>query len=339
MKRSLLVTTEFPPYIGGVANYYQNFCRRFDNGEIIVLTAKNDKHFEFDSQQSFKILRENLLYKSFWPRWLKMIFILKKIIKKYQIDEVYVGQALPVGEAVYFCRVKYTVFFHGLDVALPSKRFFKKIILKSIIKKSGRIIVNSLYTKQQLLRLGAQAGKISIVYPEVDRNLYNSLSEQTIEKLNNKYSLAGKKILLSVGRIVKRKGFDKVISSLPLSIESLKDLVYVIVGEGPELPALKKLSENLNVAPKVIFTGSISMEELAAFYKLCSAFIMTPFELENGDVEGFGTVYLEADLFDKPVIAYISGGVGDAVKQVKRSYLVKSLSAEDISSAIIACLK
>lgn len=334
MKKTLLVTIDFPPNMGGVANYYENICRLLPSDKIVVLTNKVDDSEEFDQKQSYKIYRRDLFFKILWPSWLKMSWQIRKIIKQENIEMIYVGQILPVGEAALFCKLPFVVFAHGMDITIPQKNKRKKYLLKKIIRKSYKLVANSNFTKKELVKLGAKDEKVIIVHPCPDRTLLDKLDEKIVEQLRQKYNLNNKKIILSVGRLVKRKGFDRIIESLPKVLKQIDNLVYVIVGEGLERDNLKSLVEKLNFK-NVIFTGQVSQKELGGFYSLCDVFIMTPKQLANGDVEGFGMVYLEANMFGKPVIAVDSGGVGDAVADNINGILLKSDSIANISQIII----
>lgn len=324
MKKALLVTIDFPPKIGGVANYYENLCQNLPANKIAVLTEKQKDSKSFDKKQNYKIYREDLFYNYLWPQWLKMIFKMRKIIKKEKIEVIYVGQILPVGEAAFFLSLPFIIFTHGMDITLPQKNKKKKYLLKKIIAKSYKLVANSNFTREELMKLGAKAQKVTIINPSPDRKLLEVLDKQLISQLRQKYNLNNKRILLSVGRLVKRKGFDEVIQSLPQVLKSIPDLVYVVVGDGPERQNLENIISEINLNKQVLLIGAASQKELSAWYYLCQVFIMTPKQLPDGDVEGFGTVFLEANMFGKPVIATASGGISDAVSNGLNGLLINN---------------
>ncbi|MBU1165050.1 glycosyltransferase family 4 protein [Patescibacteria group bacterium] len=336
MKKTLLVTIDFPPNLGGVAKYYQDICNDFESDKIVVLTMNQEKSEEFDSQQKYKIYRNDLLYKFIWPKWLKMIFAIKKIVKQENIGHIHVGQILPVGEAVLFTRLPFTVFAHGMDITIPQNNLRKKIVLKKIIKKSEKLIANSNFTKQELVKLGAGENKVEIIHPKPNKKLLDLVDQNVINQIKEKYNLQNKKVLLSVGRLVKRKGFDDVIIALPEVLKEIPNLVYIIIGDGPERKNLNKVIQDSKLS-NVVITGSVNEKELAAYYSLCDAFIMTSKQLDNGDVEGFGIVYLEADMFNKPVIGRDSGGIKDAIDLCQDKILIRS--EREIALSIIRYLK
>jgi len=339
MKKSLLVTIDFPPKLGGVAQYYQNICSNLPKDKIVVLTNKLEGSAEFDKQQQYKIYRKDLLYKIFWPKWLKMIKQIKKIVKQENIEQIYVGQILPVGEAAMLVNLPMIIFTHGMDITMPQKNKRKKTILKRIIKKSNKLIANSNFTKQELIKLGAYDEQVHIVHPCPDRKFIQMFDKKVADEIKQKYSIANKKIILSVGRLVERKDFDKVIESLTLVKDEFPDITYVIAGDGPDKNNLLYTIDKLDLKGKVILLGNVNDKELSVLYNLANIFIMTPKQLPSGDVEGFGTVYLEANMFGKPIIATSSGGVGDAVIDNLNGILIKKASINEISDAIIKLLK
>ena len=145
-------------------------------------------------------------------------------------------------------------------------------------------------------------------------------------------------ILLQVGRLVKRKGVDKVLEALPEVLKECKDLVYVVVGNGPECSNIELRIKNLELSNYVILIADASDEDVQAWYELCDIFIMPARDID-GDVEGFGIVYLEANAYGKPVIAGDSGGVRDAVKPDLNGLLVNPESTTEIRDAILKLCK
>ena len=138
------------------------------------------------------------------------------------------------------------------------------------------------------------------------------MAPQQLENLRRDYQLQNKKILLSVGRLIERKGIDTVIQALPALLKRWPNLVYLIVGQGPAEKKLRQLVHNKNLAGRVYLIKNVTTQNLPAWYQLCDIFVL-PARQIGPDVEGFGLVYLEANLFGKPVIGGRSGGVAEGV--------------------------
>ncbi len=327
----LLVTLEYFPFKGGVANYYTNLVYHWPkSSEITVLDNKNN----------------NLLRKNGPLKWLPAVLTIWKEIRKNKINHILVGQILPIGTASFILslvlNIRYTVFLHGLDLSSASKNRWKKFLTKKIIKKSDNIIcANSFVCEILKNNYKVNNKKIIVVNPGV--NNFNFDSKDKKNELIKKYDLFNKKIIFSLGRLVKRKGFDYTILSLKkvFELDNGMDLKYVISGVGPDEKYLKDLAVKTfgeNFKEKIVFTGEISEEEKWTFLSLSDIFIM-PARNIAGDYEGFGIVFLEAGLLSKPVIAGKSGGISDAVVNNVNGLMVDPESQEDIAEAILKLLK
>ncbi|RLC37773.1 hypothetical protein DRH27_03525 [Candidatus Falkowbacteria bacterium] len=323
---TLLFTLEYPPFKGGVANYYGNLVKNWpEPANIHVLNNENNK----------------LIRRHIRPKWLLAIFVLWLDIYRKKINHILVGQVLPLGIVAYlvskFTPVTYSLFFHGMDFnyALKTKR--KKWITEKIIKKSSHIICASSYTAKLVKNFinSEMPEKIVVVNPGIDPVALQALSlaepKNKIEELRLKHHLENKFILFTVGRLVKRKGQDMVIKAVNILNEKMPDLCYYIAGDGPDKDYLKDLAKNNS---NIVFLGKITEEEKSAWLRVCGIFIMPSREIE-GDFEGFGIVFLEAALAGKPVLAGRSGGIEDAVIDYETGILTDPGSVDDIAGGIV----
>ncbi|MEA3398138.1 MAG: glycosyltransferase family 4 protein [Patescibacteria group bacterium] len=329
--RVLLFTLEYPPFKGGVANYYENIVNNWPEPDNISVLDNN---------------KNKLIKNRIWPCWLPAFFALYKNIKINKINHILVGHVLPLGTVAYyitkFIKLEYSVILHGMDFAYALKKPRKKIMAQKILCQAKNIICSNNYTAGLVQEfLGENfADKIQVVNPGISHSpkniTYNSKSdvascELRVMKLKKKYKLDDKVALFSVGRLVKRKGFDKVIAAMAEAAKSRPNLYYYLAGDGPDKKYLRKLAKN---APNIIFLDKISDSEKWTWLDLCDIFITISRNIQ-GDFEGFGIVYLEANICGKPVIAGNSGGVPDAVEHNYSGILVNPEDIKAISSAII----
>jgi len=135
--------------------------------------------------------------------------------------------------------------------------------------------------------------------------------------------------------LVERKGHDMVLRALPQILEKVPNLIYLIVGDGQNKKNLLKLRSRLKLDQNVIFTGYLSDNELPALYQASSALIMPARQGPEGDIEGFGLVFLEANSHGLPVIAGNTGGQTEAVVDGSTGLIVDSLSTSQIAQAVI----
>lgn len=311
--KTFLLTLEYLPFKGGVANYYSHLVKYWP-GEMTVVTSNE------------------LIKKKYLIPWLAAFFKLKNILKKNPESLILIGQVLPLGTVAWLNYLikpyKYAVFLHGMDFSFALKKGRKVYLMDKSLACAHRIVCANSYVADLLKKWRPDyESKILVVNPGVD-----DVATVADPLLLEKYHNHDKTILLSLGRLVKRKGVDKVLEALALLDEEISSkILYLIAGTGESEIYLKDLAAKLRT--EVIFTGEVSEPEKWALLDLCDIFIMPAREI-NGDFEGFGIVYLEANLCGKPVIAGRSGGVSDAVSDSESGLLVNPESAQEISIAI-----
>lgn len=342
MKKSLLVTLEFPPKWGGVSHSLYNICHALPTEKIVVLTQPSSSKFEFD----FKVYRKKILSRSkfIWPKWIFLFGYIRRIVKNDNIDLIQAGHILPIGTAALIFKrifnIPYLVYVYGQDLVIQRDSQRKIKLIKSILKNAEAIIANSSWTKKRAQELGAQSRKIKIVYPCPDSLKIESLGQDRLDRFKNENQIQNKKIILSLGNLVRRKGHDMVIRALPQVIKQVPDLIYLIVGTGPYEGKLREIIGNLNLDGYVKFFKNVSNQELPYFLQTAEMLVMPSRELKNNqgetiDVEGFGMVFLEANLYGKPVIGGRSGGQTDSIEAGVSGLLVNPEDKSDIAQAII----
>ena len=348
MHKTLLVTIDYPPSRGGVATYLLHLARNLPANKLVVLAPQANDNSD---HEEFVVIRKRLLWRRFWPAWLPMILVTWRAIVVHRIEKLWVSHILPVGTVALVMKkllqVPYVVSTHGMDICSAQRSWRKRRLMRTIFSHADMITANSRFTAKLLTDFGVAQEKITILFPcpnphlEFGENcdLWASLCgarrctkstaysaprfQRHISSIFTKLNLLenGRKdganaplapILLTVGRLVKRKGHDNVILALPKILEKIPNLLYVIVGDGENKYSLEELVEERKLQKSVYFAGNVTDEELAHWYKQADIFIMPAREI-NGDVEGFGIVFLEAALSRLPVIAGRSGGVSVAV--------------------------
>ena len=176
---------------------------------------------------------------------------------------------------------------------------------------------------------GRDLAKIETIYPCPNLNI-SDLNKQKHQELKDIYKPNNEKIILSVGRIVQRKGFDTMMNIKIKKDKKYKNFKYLIIGEGDyKKELLSKTNHHIK------FINNVPDNELSAYYKLADVFAMPARHLSDNDVEGFGIVFLEANLFGKPVIGGDSGGIRDAVIDGQTGYLVDPEDEDMIKDAIL----
>lgn len=323
MKKTLLLTKDYYPFRGGVANYCYGLFRHFSPQDYLIITDNPEV------KSSEQVIKLRLDWSPLRPSWLPIVLKLKNIIKKYKIEQIFTPNILPLGALARFSSVPYFVSLHGLDINLALHH--KPQITKKILMESQGIIVNSLNTKGSLDALGLEQKKIHLIYPSLDFNInYDSVRLAAWrKKLGLKDS---DKVLLTVGRLIKRKGQDLVIRAVDY-LRSDFDLKYFIVGQGEEKDHWEKLIKEKHLSNNVFIKENVDYEELVYFYRLADIFVM-PHRDDPIDVEGFGIVFLEAASLSLPIIAGSNGGVKEIFKHRENALLVERDSISQLARYI-----
>jgi phosphatidylinositol alpha-1,6-mannosyltransferase len=346
MRRTLLITLEFPPQYGGVATVYEQLGHAAPEHKFVVLAPTHGDAAQYDEKQSMTIIREELLTTVGAGGWRgrialrKLIKKLPEIITQYEIELVLVGNILPLGTAALLLRrqknIPYAVYCHGMDVLVAQRHWRKRWLVRHILRQADRVLTNSKFTQDVAITAGATQQQVHIIQP-LPTQRRQLVDSETRNHVCSSINAGGKRILLSVGRLVPRKGFDTVIAALPQIRAVTPDVMYVIVGNGPDLSRLQQLASEHGQTDAVRFVGSVAPNELAAYYELADVFLMVSRQI-GPDVEGFGIVALDAGVYGKPVIGGKSGGVGEAVIDGETGILVDPQDPTATAQAVITLL-
>ena len=215
---------------------------------------------------------------------------------------------------------KFICIVHGLDVTYPSK-IYQQFWLKTFFKSVDHFIAVSQNTKQLLIKKGINSDKISViangfdfssVHFHPDRNKINALLN---DKTENKI------LLLTLGRLVKRKGVQWFIKNVISNLDS--SILYVVAGSGPETDKIEKLIKKMNLSQQVKLLGQVSQYEKEVLLSNCDLFIQPNIKIKD-DVEGFGISVIEASAYNLPVLASNLEGLKDAIHEEKNGWLIES---------------
>ena len=341
----VILAIDFPPQIGGISHYLKELVDSLppDDVKVIGIKERNVSN-NFDKSVGYEITRIQIPGFIEEHKGYLNLLIPAYLVRLMQIkgsNQLLCGQghiSLLLAAWIYskIRNVPFGVFTYGLDVLSPQTRVYKGIY-NYLLRNANFIISISNATKQIVESIGVPSENIVLFPPSINPIQFSK--PEIANQIKKRYGLTSKKVLLSIGRLIDRKGFDTVINILPKVIKVVPEAHYLIVGKGPSEFRLKELVEDLCLQDYVTFAGYVPENELPKYYFDADAFIMVSRNIEeNGDMEGFGIVYLEAGLMEKPVIAGASGGVGDAVIHKKTGLLINPNEPEEIINAIILLL-
>lgn len=351
MKKTLIITLEFPPQVGGVATYVHDMANAMDSEKIIVFAPGGTDEFfsakqkvEWDTKQKYKIIRKNMFWPKFlWPRWIPLLFQVRNIVKKEKIQVIFVQHVLPVGYAGVVMKklfgIPFLLFSHGTDLIAGTNTAWKKKMVTRVSSVAEQIIFNSNSLQDRFLRALPQFEKKSFVlYPCPEPKFLESPSRETIDKLRRQYALEGKQTLLTVSRLDEGKGFLHLIRYMPKILESVPNLVWFIVGGGFKRDMIINAIRKYNLQNIVRFIGEIPHEELPPYFYTSDVFVLLTHP-DEGREEGLGLVFLEASAAGLPIVAGRSGGVPEAVLDQETGLVVDVTNTEQVVSSILKLLQ
>jgi phosphatidyl-myo-inositol dimannoside synthase len=322
MKKTLLLTHEYYPFKGGVSRYCHNLFKFFDNEKYLVVTDNSLV------KSKNNIINTKLTCKFLKPSWLLSYFKLKKIIKKNKIEQIFTPNILPLGSLAYFMHIPYIISLHGLDINLALKN--KPELTKKILANAKAIITNTQNTADIIKPLNLDKSKIHVVYPGLDFD--NSYDEDKLKAFRKKLNIGDSKVIMTLGRLNKRKGQDLVVEAIA-QIKNDYKLKYFIIGRGQEKKYLESLISKYRLEKNVFIFDNIEDEELIYFFKIADIFAMPHREID-GDIEGFGMVFLEAAASRLAIIAGDSGGVKEIFNSSEQAILVPGDNLRSLVQAI-----
>jgi phosphatidylinositol alpha-1,6-mannosyltransferase len=337
----IMVTELFLPTKGGTAVSFDDDFRRLGGKDVHIVTADVPGAAELDETHPNRVHRLKL-ERNPWLRPESLAIYWRLFVRslglafRNDIDAVLAGRALPEGMVAWAVgrlrRRPVMIYAHGEELTGWGRgNKFKAMCFA--LQRADRIFANSDFTRETLISLiGVAPERVAMTYPTIDVERYRP--GLPFSDLRAGLGLMdGQALILSVGRLQRRKGFDRVVQSLPGLVGRGLDVHYALVGMGEDWDYLQGIARDLGVADRLHLLGHVSMEDLPRWYNACDLFAMPNRDIA-GDTEGFGLVYLEAGACLKPVIAGRAGGTGSAVLDGVTGLRVDGEKVEEVEAAI-----
>ncbi len=339
----LCITNDFGPRAGGIETFVIGLIESLPHGSVIVYTSRQEGSEPFDkkwfTEFGVEVIRDrsSILLPS-----LRVGRTVRALVRNRGLTTVFFGAAAPLGLLSQGLRKsgvqRIVALTHGHEV------WWAKVWPFSwAMRRIGNGVDNLTYlgnfTRTEISRALSQraANSMRKIAPGIDTNHFAPRADA--QALRAELGLSQKKVIVSVGRLVHRKGQDTLIESMPKILVQIPDAHLLFIGEGPYKDYLVKRAAELKVSHAITFIGRIQYAELPRYICVGDIFAMpSRSRLAGLEVEGLGIVYLEASACGLAVIGGKSGGAPDAVLEGETGFAVDGTSADSVAEAAITLL-
>ena len=359
----LFVSGNFPPVIGGSSVVYEQICRNAADKVIAIGSKLNYEAIEplgdlnsHDTSCGYTIRRLEYLRPPATKRsdrWLgrfrlfafdlivmaRILVQLIFLVIRYKAKTVCIGELVYNGWLVfplrYLCRRRVVLYTHGEELSQDGTHAFAKLRML-FLRHADAVISVSLFCKSFIVsKYGIDPNKVFVISNGIDLDAFTrGQRDRTVFPT----TISDKKILLAVSRLVERKGHKQLILAMPSVLSEYPDAHCVIVGEGPLGKSLRLLAEKQGLANRITFMGPVAADVLIRMYRASDVFVLPCQTLPDGDTEGFGLVFLEANACGLPVVAGAAGGTVEAVIDEETGLIVDGTDPAQIAGAVICIL-
>ena len=343
MPRTLLLSDIFPPKTGGSGRWFWEIYSRLPREDYLIAAGDDPRAADFDRTHDRRTIRIPLTMAtrgirpmSNFKRYLSLAWTIRRLAKQEGIGAIHAARNLPEGFIAYLVRrmtgIPYLCYVHGEDVGVSATSRELAWMTRRVLKGAKLVIANSQNTRSMLLAdWRIPEDKVRLLYPGVDTKRFVPAARD--EAIRKSLGWHDRTVLLTVGRLQKRKGHDMLIRALPAIREKHPNVLYAILVDGEERAKLQALAESNGVSNNVQFLGEASDEQLLHCYQQCDLFVL-PNRAIGRDVEGFGMVLLEAQACGKPVVAGASGGTAETMRVPETGRIVACETPEPLAAMV-----
>ena len=317
--RHLLVTNDYPPKVGGIQNYLWELYRRQPPDEVVILTRPYPGCQEWDRTQTQTIIRTRQPVLLPEP-WLGSQ--IRSIAASEGIELVMYDPAVPVGVLGPRLGRPYGVILHGAEVTVPGRLPLTRTVLGDVLRKAALVVTAGDYSTAEAERAAGASLPIAVIPPGVDCERFVPISSTERTQVRASYGIEPEDlVVLTLSRLVPRKGVDKLIEAAAELRQEHPGLVVLVAGSGRDRSRLERKAARLD-AP-VRFLGRVPDSDVPGVYAMADVFAMVCRVRWGGlEQEGFGIVFLEAAASGIPQLAGRSGGAAEAVAHGKSGLVV-----------------
>jgi phosphatidylinositol alpha-1,6-mannosyltransferase len=345
--KTLVVSEVFPPRVGGSGRYLWEIYSRLPREALVLAAGEHPRQAAFDPTHDLPVRRLPLTF----PTWgllskaglgcyWRAARQLRRWAKAERVARVHAGKCLPEGLLAWMlkqrCGLPYACYIYGEEMSIAALSRELGWLTRRVIGGAEFVIAISRNT-ECILRdeWHFPPERIRLLYPGVDTSWYVPAERDPEERA--RLGWGPRPVVLSVGRLQKRKGNDTMIRALGVLRRQFPDVLYAIVGDGEERPALEGLVEREGLGSHVQFLGELPEERTLRCYQQCDLFVL-PNRQVGRDIEGFGMVLLEAQACARPVVAGASGGTAETLRDLETGRVVCCDRPDELAAVVAELL-
>lgn len=340
-KKTLVLTENFPPLSGGSGRWFWELYSRLPREDYLIVADNAEGAALFDQSHDLNIVRMPLKSREWGfkskqglSHYWRTFWALRKLITQHNITHIHCGRVIHEGVTSWllsrFSRLQYSCYVHGEDVETAATSREHDLMVRQVCKGAQSIICNSYNSEAIVKRLGyADSSKIKVLHPGVNTQHFKPAAPDP--SFREKMGWAERLVIITVGRLQRRKGQDYMVEAMATLSQSYPQLLYCIIGSGELQSELEQRVQQLGLQQQVQLRSGLSDQEMIQCYQQCDLFLL-PNRTIDHDVEGFGMVLIEAQACGKPAIAGNSGGTLETLVEGETGHIIDCSTPDALSN-------
>ena len=330
--RTLLVTNDYPPQVGGIQRTLEALVRRLPPDRVAVLCPNAEGGDVFDRAAPYPVYRQPERF--LWPL-PEVRRRLHQAVRSFRADVVLFGAVYPLallGPSLAEAGTPYLAAAHGFEYWLSIAPGTHALVRRATARAARVPVMCSTFIARVVRTAVPDNVPVSVMYPGADLEAFRP--DLPYGDLTDLHGVSDRPLIVCVSRLVARKGQDVLIRAMPRIRRDVPDASLLIVGGGPDRDRLVRLAAD---APNrsVVFAGQVSEGDLPRYYRAGNVFAMPCRSRLGGlEVEGWGNVFLEAAACARPVVVGDSGGARESLAPGETGLLVNGSDVAEVAGAV-----